>query len=89
MFAADNVDHNIMTLDGKGTFHRMGMVAAITPGRQVRQTILRNRIEDLKIVELTEVHVKEYRSMEYARDNVKFDPLPFTEAADQKIDLLW
>ncbi|CAB4009535.1 Hypothetical predicted protein [Paramuricea clavata] len=33
LFAADNVEHNIITLDGKGTFHGMGMIAGITPGR--------------------------------------------------------
>ena len=32
LFAGDNVDHNIITLDGKGTFHGMGMIAAITTG---------------------------------------------------------
>ena len=31
LFAADNVDHNIVPLDGKGTFHGMGMIAGITP----------------------------------------------------------
>lgn len=61
MFAANNVDHNIMTLDGKDTFHGMGMLAAITSGRQVRRTILRSRIEVLMIVELTEVDVKKCR----------------------------
>ena len=30
-YAADNVDHNLCTLDGNGTFHGMGMIAAITP----------------------------------------------------------
>ena len=30
-FAADNVDHNICTLDGFGTFHGMGMIAIVTP----------------------------------------------------------
>ena len=41
LFAADNVDHNIVTLDGKRTFHGMGMIAAITPGKQVSRTIQR------------------------------------------------
>ena len=35
LFTGDNVDHDIITLDGKGTFHGMGMIAAITPGKQV------------------------------------------------------
>ena len=31
LFVGDNVDHNIITIDGKGTFHGMGMIAALTP----------------------------------------------------------
>ncbi len=30
LFAADNVDHNVLTIDGKGTFHGMGMIGAMT-----------------------------------------------------------
>ena len=41
LFAADNVDHNIVTLDEKGTFNGMGMIAAATPGTQVTYTVLR------------------------------------------------
>ena len=29
-FAADNVDHNVGTLDGHGTFHGMGLIAIVT-----------------------------------------------------------
>ena len=31
-YSADNVDHNSCTLDGKGTFHGMGIIACVTPG---------------------------------------------------------
>ena len=30
-YVADNVDHNIKTLDGNDTFHGMGMITAVTP----------------------------------------------------------
>ena len=30
-FVADNVDHNIRTLNGLDTFHGMGIIAALTP----------------------------------------------------------
>ena len=33
-YIADNVDHNVATIDGTGTFHGMGIIAAITPGTQ-------------------------------------------------------
>ena len=31
LFAADNVDHNIITIDGKGTFHGMGIIHQLQP----------------------------------------------------------
>ena len=34
-FVCDNVDHNRATLDGSGTFHGMGMIAATTPSVQL------------------------------------------------------
>ena len=35
---ADNVDHNIVTLDGKGTFHGMGIVASSTASNNSLQS---------------------------------------------------
>ena len=29
---ADNVDHNLRTLDGNEKFHGMGLIATVTPG---------------------------------------------------------
>ena len=29
-YIADNVDHNVITLDGSGTFHGMGITSAST-----------------------------------------------------------
>ena len=31
-YVADNVDHNLRTLDGNDTFHGMGLIATVTPG---------------------------------------------------------
>jgi len=30
-WVADNIDHNVATLDGQGTFHGMGIIAVSTP----------------------------------------------------------
>ena len=35
--SADNVDHNLATLDGKGTFHGMGIIASVAPSGTVEQ----------------------------------------------------
>ena len=42
------MDHNIITLDGKGTFHGMGMIAAITPGKQVSHGIPQQKNDRLE-----------------------------------------
>ena len=49
-YVADNVDHNLRTLDGHGTFHGMGIIAAVTPGTKRTAPIPRIAVsmEDLK-----------------------------------------
>lgn len=89
LFAADNVDHNIITLDGKGTFHGMGMIAATTPGKQVSYTVPRKKISELNITSEAKVPIKEYRFTKYACRNIKFLPLPWQENEYRRIDLLW
>ena len=37
-YSADNVDHNSCTLDGKDTFHGMGVIACVTPPLQLSST---------------------------------------------------
>ena len=46
-FASDNVDHNTITLDGKGTFHGMGVMAIITNHETAKKAILRVRPKKL------------------------------------------
>jgi hypothetical protein len=47
LFAADNVDHNIIILHGNYTLHEMGTITATTPGKQVSYTVLRIKISEL------------------------------------------
>lgn len=50
---ANNVDHNICTLDGNETFHGMGIVAGITPGGFADNDVIKRNhvtIDDLKSV---------------------------------------
>ena len=55
LFAADNVDHKLIMIDGKGTFHGMGMVAAMTPGTFISRIVPRNKTTDLKVVEFAKI----------------------------------
>ncbi|KAL8558022.1 hypothetical protein ACOMHN_049283 [Nucella lapillus] len=41
-FAADNVDHQIRTLDGIGTFHGMGIIGVATPGTKECRAVRRD-----------------------------------------------
>ena len=36
-WSADNVDHNLATLDGKRAFHGMGSIASVTPSGSIEQ----------------------------------------------------
>lgn len=45
-YSADNADHNSRTLDGKDTFHGMGMVAAVTPGTSHSHPVPRRKSID-------------------------------------------
>ena len=61
LLPGDNVDNNIRTFDVKGTFHGMGMIAAITPGKQISHGIPRQKTAVLKLVEMTKIEIIDYR----------------------------
>ena len=89
LFAADTVDHNIVTLDGKGTFHGMGMLGAVTPGNKVAHTVLRRKLSDLNTIDQTKVDIVEHRFARQALSGVKFQPLPILDDIAHNIDILW
>ena len=45
-FCADNIDHNVCTLDGNNTFHGMGMIAANVVDHITQSLHARDRIAD-------------------------------------------
>lgn len=57
-FVADNIDHDTRTLDGKNTFHAMGMISAHTPAIIHNRTIQRTkpRIEDIRAKASIQIH---------------------------------
>ena len=52
---ADNVDHNTATIDGKQTFHRMGIVSATTGQFGVERVGLRHLIPRQKLIKAEHV----------------------------------
>ena len=83
LFAADNVDHNIITIDGKGTFH------AVTPGKQTNHLIPRRQISELETENKTTIPFLEYRFAKHACHEVVFEDLPRFLDSDNRIEILW
>lgn len=100
-WVADNVDHNVDTLDGQGTFHGMGIIAVSSP-RDNRPLVSRSRVINrqprMKPEELVKdkgVQIFRYiNEQEKGLASLKFKPLiqlqiPYTLSSDLSSDLLW
>ena len=51
-YAAVNVDHNIITIDGKNTFHGMGIIATVTQEPRANAKFLESRYQQKTYVPL-------------------------------------
>ena len=56
-YAADNVDHNIRTLNGNDTLHGMEMVAVVTPGTKHSRTLPRSIVTPEEITAAGRVEI--------------------------------
>jgi len=66
----------------------MGIIAASTLGLQKSCVIPRKNLSGVKLSEMTQVPLIEYRFSTFARQNVKFDALPLFQCVSI-VDLLW
>lgn len=91
-YAADNVDHNIATLDGHGTFHGMGIIAMITPGISISAKVERKCTSVKEIADISRINIKIYPSTSTGLRLLKYAPLEndtnFTDTS-KHIDTLW
>ena len=64
-YVADYVDHNIRSIDGKNTFHGMGIIATITPRNTDSQTYLdisrRKNITSEEIANIGQINIHQYK----------------------------
>ena len=93
-FAADNVDHNIRTLDGLGTFHGMGMIAAITPSQEMSRVVPRKLVTPDKIIKQGRIKTTQYNYPKVQRPLTYDDLSPLnaiTSSGEPKMltDILW
>ncbi|KAL8591446.1 hypothetical protein ACOMHN_026636 [Nucella lapillus] len=59
---ADNVDHDTATLDGRGTFHGMGIIASVTPGVKAARRVPRRDVSLKDIKAIGQIKITFFRS---------------------------
>ena len=90
-YAADNVNHNICTLDGHNTFHGMGMIATVTPGTYSNRTIPRITVSAEDIAAVVHVDIKHFVSEFDGLQAKCYGELHEHDVEDltANVDLLW
>ena len=90
VFAADSDDHNILTIDGKGTFYGMGMIAS---GNNTWDTTQpcghKENVSLVNVKEMAQVNITDYYFLNYARRQIMFKTLPKLYCAAPTVDILW
>jgi len=85
-YIADNVDHNIRTIDGHGTFHGMVIVASVTPGFKRNSTVPRVNVDIEELKKMANIDIKLYGLGLNIQSPLKYKKLPPVQATSvQKI----
>ena len=90
-YVADNVDQNIATLDGHGTFHGMEIIITVTPGTKQTKAIPRVNV-DLKVVlDVGRISIHLYNPEWNGLSSSQYEKLPQIFATDfsAPLDFLW
>ena len=90
-YGADNVDHNIRTLDGHGTFHGMGMIVAVTPETSSGQSIPRTKVTSLDVAAVGRVQIRFHKEERNGMSAVTYQKLFHLKAQNcyENLDVLW
>ena len=88
-YVADNVDHNIRTLDGHGTFHGMGIIAAT--GSKQSKLIPKISISPDDLAAIGRVNRTYYQILDHTSSILTFKELPsiITNDSTELVDFLW
>ena len=66
------------------------MIAALTPGQNIKHVITRRKSSDVNIAEKINVDIMQFHFANYAHRNMKFQELPKTPLdCDRRVDILW
>ena len=85
---ADNIDHNLRTLDGYNTFHGMGIIAVITPKAK---NIPKVKVTAEDVIAEDKINTSFLKPKEGALPSLRYDKLLDFTAEDktENADLLW
>ena len=89
-YVADNVDHNICTLDGHGTFHGMGIIATCTPTSRIKRTIPKVKVSMDDISKVAGIHIKYHPGLTQNNDLTYHLPQDLRRGfKNYNLDILW
>lgn len=86
-FIADNVDHNIQSLDGFGTFHGMGIIATSTPGIKTARSVPRTNPSLKEIIALAKINITFYKEQSNSIRQLKYEVFERREIGNQSLQL--
>ena len=81
-YVADNVDHNVRTLDGNDTFHGMGMIATVTPGTKPTSCVPRRQVSPQNISASGIVEIHPPSEPRLAQAEIKYSDVVVARALD-------
>lgn len=89
-YIADNVDHNVATIDGTGTFHGMGIIAAVTPETKTSKAVPKVHVTAKEIAAIGRINIQ-YFKIPPALEPIIYNPLVRTTEEDptSELDILW
>ena len=89
-YVADNVDHNIRTLNGNDTFHGMGIIAAVTPGTTQSQLVPRRQVNTEDISKAGCIQIQ-HQGLANQEIEIKYNDIVIQKALDPtaNLDILW
>ncbi len=86
---ADNVDHNLVKLEGKKTFHAMGIIATVTPEVTCKRYIAKKNVSAAEIAAISKIEINFYKNNK-RKNSLKYELIKdfIVEDATSQIDLL-
>lgn len=90
-YVGDNVDHNTVTVDGRGTFHGMGIIKALNPRIKRRTLIPRMAVTSADLKAVSRVPIQFYGRNSNVLAKITFDTLSDLVLDDptRNCELIW